>query len=85
VTRDEAFERVKKLMERARTDVGPEARAARRLARELMEKYGITYTERVPKVRTSAQKSAVAHGPRRASTPATITLKVGNVRIRWKL
>jgi len=78
--RDEAFARVAKLMERARADKGPEGRAARRLARQIMEKYGFTWTD-PPRASRPPVGSTAPLGRRPRSTPIQVT--IGGITVGW--
>lgn len=76
-SRVDLLEQIRKLRRLATSPVPAEASAALRKARELIKRYGVSAAELEPRVKKPpAPKS---------QTPATITLKIGNVRIRWKI
>lgn len=83
-SREQLVEQLRKMRNLAQRAAGtPEGLAARRKLRELMQLHGITVDDLKPpaapkssQVRTSTQS--------RPATPVSFTLKIGDVRIRWK-
>lgn len=99
MTRDRVLEQIRKLRVLANDVMGtPEGAAAARKARELMERHGITRAELFKKRPPEAPRAQDPPGPaNRKSTPAThidqepptttpvtVTVHIGNFRIRWK-
>jgi len=87
VTHDQVLEQLRKLQTLAQRAAGtPEGQVARRKLRELMQRHGITAAEVNPRAKKAIQEGGSRSPAKKTSpTPATVTLKVGNVRIRWKL
>lgn len=84
-SREQLVDQLHKLQNLAQRAAGtPEGVAARRKLRELMQLHGITVDDlKPPRVAKTVNKISNLDTP--TSPPATITLKVGSLRIRWKL
>lgn len=90
-SREQLLERIRKLLDRAKRDTGIEARRARDLARELMQRHGITAAD---VVLTDAAHVHFEHAPpaaapapsSRRSRPIPVRVKVGKgIEIRFEL
>lgn len=75
--RDRVIDQVRKLRDRARRDVGPEATAAARKARELVASWNLTEAE------LRASRPPAKPTPRAATTTTPIEVQIGGIRVRW--
>ena len=82
-SREQLVEQLRKMRNLAQRAAGtPEGVAARRKLRELMQLHGITVDDLKPPREFRDRPVAKPRPP--ASTPVSFTLKIGDVRIRWK-
>lgn len=84
-SREQLVEQLRKLRTLAQRAAGtPEGLAARRKLRDLMQLHGISVEDlKPPAAPKSSQVRTSTQSP--ASTPVKITVKLGDLRIRWKL
>lgn len=82
--REQLLERIRKLRERARRDVGAEARSARNLARTLMREHGITAAdlELTDAPHIHVERAPANAPPRKARIPVKVRVNVLGFDIR---